>query len=167
MRKQQTQSKNDEFQERVIQIKRVSKKTKGGSTMTFAALVVVGDKNGRVGTGYGKGRDVSSGITKAITSAKRELFQIPIVRGTIPHEVTAKFGSAIVKLKPASKGAGIIAGGTVRTVVELAGIKDVSAKMLGSSNKILNIKCTLKALSKLHKPVAVAVVSSDVIQETK
>ncbi len=153
MRKPQnpTRTSTDEFQERVIQIKRVSKKTKGGSTMSFAALVVVGDKKGRVGSGYGKGRDVSSGITKAVSSAKRELFNIPIVDGTIPHEVRAKFGSAMVLLKPASKGAGIIAGGTVRTVVELAGIRDVSAKMLGSSNKILNIKCTIKALNKLHR----------------
>jgi small subunit ribosomal protein S5 len=158
MKRQAPMAKTDDFQERVIQIKRVSKKTKGGSTMSFAALVVVGDKKGKVGSGYGKGRDVSSGITKAVSSAKRELFSVPIVNGTIPHQVTAKFGSAIVLLKPASKGAGIIAGGTVRTVVELAGIRDVSAKMLGSSNKILNIKCTLKALGKLHRaPVAVEV----------
>lgn len=149
MRKDQNQVKNDEFQERVINIRRVSKKTKGGNTISFAALVIVGDKKGRVGTGYGKGRDVSSGITKSIASAKKKLIRVQIVNGTIPHEVSAKYGAAVVLLKPAPKGAGIIAGGSVRIVVELAGIKDISAKMLGSSNKICNIRCALKALQKL------------------
>jgi small subunit ribosomal protein S5 len=147
----QVKVKTDDFQEKVIQIKRVSKKTKGGSTVSFAALVVVGDKKGQVGTGYARGRDVSSGITKSIAGAKKELIKVEMNGGTIPHEVQAKYGSAIVLLKPAPQGAGIIAGGSVRIVVELAGIKDISAKMLGSSNKICNIRCTLKALQMLKK----------------
>ena len=146
-----TQVRTDDFQERVIQIKRVSKKTKGGSTVSFAALVVVGDKKGQVGTGYGRGRDFISGITKSITMAKKELIKVEMKNGSIPHEVQAKYGSAVVLLKPAPQGAGIIAGGSVRVVVELAGIKDISAKMLGSSNKICNIRCTLKALQMLKK----------------
>lgn len=141
--------KTDEFQEKVIQIKRVSKKTKGGSTMSFAALVVVGDKKGSVGTGYGKGRDVSTGISKGILKAKQELSKITLSGDTIPHEVTAKYGSAHVLLKPAPKGTGLIAGGTVRTVLDLVGIKDISSKMLGSNNKICNIRCTIKALQSL------------------
>jgi small subunit ribosomal protein S5 len=143
--------KNNEFEERVIQIKRVSKKTSGGNTISFAALVVVGDKKGQVGTGYGKARDVSTAITKGINSAKRNLIKIRMAEGTISHDVHDKYGSAEVLLKPAPKGSGIIAGGTVRIVVELAGIKDISAKMLGSSNKICNIRSTLNALTKLRK----------------
>jgi small subunit ribosomal protein S5 len=147
----QPKVKTDDFQEKVIQIKRVSKKTKGGSTVSFAALVVVGDKKGQVGTGYGRGKDVISGITKSIAMAKRELIKVEMKAGSIPHEVTAKYGSAVVLLKPAPEGTGIIAGGSVRIVVELAGIKDISAKMLGSNNKICNIRCTLKALQMLKK----------------
>lgn len=142
-------ARTDDIQERVIQIKRVSKKTKGGNNIKFAALVVVGDKKGQVGSSYGKGRDVSSGITKAVSSAKRKMVKVAMNGDTIPHEVSTKYGSATVLLKPAPKGAGIIAGGAVRTVIELSGIKDISAKMLGSGNKICNIRATLKALAML------------------
>ncbi|OGC70072.1 30S ribosomal protein S5 [candidate division WWE3 bacterium RIFOXYC1_FULL_39_7] len=148
MRKEQTGSKISEYIENVIQIKRVSKKTQGGSNVSFTALVVIGNKNGTVGTGYGKGKDVTTAISKAIAKAKKELVTVFIKDGTIVHEVLESYGSANVLLKPAPKGAGIIAGGSVRTVVELAGIKDISAKMLGSNNKICNIRCTLKALQK-------------------
>jgi small subunit ribosomal protein S5 len=148
-RQQDTPKQPGDLHENVIQIKRVSKKTSGGSTISFAALVVVGDKNGQVGTGYGKGRDVQSAIQKGISQAKTQLIRIKMKEGTIAHEVVANYGSAEVMLKPAPKGAGIIAGGAVRVVVDLAGIKDISAKMLGSSNKICNIRCTLKALQKL------------------
>ncbi|NMB69975.1 30S ribosomal protein S5 [candidate division WWE3 bacterium] len=143
--------RDNEFVERVIQIKRVSKKTSGGNTISFAALVVVGDMKGQVGVGYGKARDVSTAIAKGIGSAKKSLVKVPINNGTISHEIEDSYGSAHVLLKPSSQGAGVIAGGTVRIVVELAGIKDISAKMLGSSNKICNIRCTINALSKLKK----------------
>lgn len=138
-----------EFDERVLQIKRVSKKTKGGNTIGFAALAVVGDKNGRIGVGYGKAPNVADAISKAIVTAKKEIVKIKITGDTIAHSVIAKFGAAKVFLKPAPKGTGIIAGGSVRTVVELAGIKDISAKMIGSSNKMCNIKCTIEALKKI------------------
>jgi small subunit ribosomal protein S5 len=138
-----------EFNERVLQIRRVSKKTKGGNTIGFTALAVIGDKNGRVGVGYGKAPNVADAIAKAITTAKKEIVRIKISGNTIAHSVLSKFGSAKVFLKPAPKGTGIIAGGSIRTVVELAGIKDISAKMIGSSNKMSNIKCTLEALKKL------------------
>lgn len=149
-KKNQAQAnKLDNIEERVVEIKRVSKKTKGGNTIHFAALVVAGDKNGKVGSGYGKGRDVSTAINKGISQARKKLTEISLKENTIAHEVADKLGSAQVLLKPAPKGAGIIAGGTVRTVIELAGIKDISAKMLGSSNKILNIRSTIRALKKL------------------
>lgn len=140
-----------EFQERVLQIRRVSKKTKGGNTIGFTALAVIGDKNGRVGVGYGKAPNVADAITRAITTAKKEIVKIKISGNTIAHSIMSKFGSAKVFLKPAPKGTGIIAGGSVRTVIELAGIKDISAKMIGSSNKMSNIKCTLKALKTLKE----------------
>ena len=153
MRKDQNNSKISEYLENVIEIKRVSKKTQGGSNISFTALVVVGNKNGSVGVGYGKGRDVTTAISKAIAKAKKELVTVPIKDGTILHEVKDSFGSAKVLLKPAPKGAGIIAGGSVRTVLELSGIKDISAKMLGSNNKICNIKSTLNALQKVKSRV--------------
>ena len=149
MRKEQAGAKISEYIENVIQIKRVSKKTQGGSNVSFTALVVIGNKNGTVGTGYGKGRDVTTAIGKAIATAKKELVTVPINDGTIVHEIKDSYGSATVLLKPAPRGAGIIAGGSVRTVIELAGIKDISAKMLGSNNKICNIRCTLQALQKI------------------
>lgn len=140
---------SDGFEEKVIQLRRVSKKTKGGNTVSFAALVVVGDRKGQVGTGYGKGRDVQSGIQKAIASAKRNLIQVDVSKDTIPYEIRASYGSASILMKPAPKGAGIIAGGAVRIVIDFVGLKDISAKMLGANNKICNIRCALLALSKL------------------
>jgi len=147
--KGRTPKQISEFDERVLQIRRVSKKTRGGNTIGFTALAVVGDKNGRVGFGYGKAPDVSGAISKAITLAKRDIVNIKVNEGTISHNVSAKFGSAKVLLKPAPKGSGIIAGGSIRSVVELAGIKDISAKMIGASNKMCNIKCTIAAIKKL------------------
>ncbi len=138
-----------EFEETVVSINRVSKKTKGGSSISFSALVVIGDKKSRVGTGYGKALDVSTAVQKGILKAKKNLVSINMKDSTIAHEVRANYGSASVLLMPAPKGSGIIAGGSVRTVVELAGLKDISSKMLGSNNKIANVRCTIKALSKL------------------
>ncbi|HLD50831.1 30S ribosomal protein S5 [candidate division WWE3 bacterium RIFOXYC1_FULL_40_10] len=139
-----------EFEEKVLQIRRVTKKITGGSAISFTALVVVGDKKGRVGVGYGKAKDVSSAISKAIKEAKSELVTVSLKDNTIAHEVEAKLGAARVLLKPAAKGSGIIAGGPVRTVIELAGIRDVSGKMINASNnKISNARCAIKALKKL------------------
>ena len=138
-----------EFEERVIQIKRVSKKTSGGNTIGFSALVVVGDKKGRVGVGLGKAKDVSSSVQKAVSQAKRNLVNVKLKNTSIAHEVHSTYGAAEVFLKPAPKGSGIIAGGAVRVVLELVGVKDVSAKMLGSNNRSSNLKCALEALKKL------------------
>ncbi len=140
-----------EFQEKVIEIKRVSKKTKGGNSIGFTALVVTGNKAGKVGSGLGKALDVAEAVRKATEKAKDNLIDVVIANDTIPHEVTAKYKSAVVLMKPAPKGSGIIAGGAVRNVVELAGIKDISSKMLGSSNKVANVRCALEALSKLKE----------------
>ncbi len=140
-----------EYEEKVIEIKRVSKKTKGGNTVGFTALVVLGNRNGKVGHGYGKAKNVAEAIQKALTSAKKKMINIKLTGKTIAHDVDAKLGSAKVALRPASEGSGIIAGGSVRVVVELAGIKDISAKMLGSNNKLSNVRCTIKALEKLKK----------------
>jgi small subunit ribosomal protein S5 len=142
-------NKDREFEERIVQTKRVSKKTKGGNKIGFSALVVVGDKKGRVGAGLGKAPDVSQAIQKGIKNAKRNLITVNIKDGTIPHEIQESFKSAIVKLMPAPEGSGVIAGGAVRHVVELAGIRNISAKLIGSNNKTVNVSCTLAALSKL------------------
>jgi small subunit ribosomal protein S5 len=139
-----------EYEERIIQIKRVSKKTKGGNKIGFTALVVLGNREGKVGFALGKAPDVSTAIQKAITKAKANITVIKLTGNTITHEITKKYKSSKVLLMPAPKGSGIIAGGTVRDVVELVGIKDISAKMLGSSNKQTNVACTIKALSELR-----------------
>lgn len=138
-----------EFEERVIETKRVTKKTTGGSSMSFSVLAVVGDRNGKVGYGHSKGRDVSSAIQKAVALAKRNVISIKRKGGTIAHEVSKKSGAAEIYLKPAPEGAGLIAGGAVRQVLELAGVRDISAKMFGSSNKLLNVHATIEALKSL------------------
>jgi len=138
-----------EFEEKVLEIKRVSKKIKGGNTIGFTVLVVVGNKNGKVGYGYGKARNVADAIKKSISSAKKKIIEIKRKGNTIAHEVEAKSCSARVTLRPAQEGAGIIAGGPVRVVVGLAGIKDISSKIIGSKNKLSNVRCTIKALQKL------------------
>jgi len=140
-----------EFEERVYHIKRVSKKTTGGNAIGFTALVVVGDYKGRVGAALGKSKDVSRAIQKAVSKAKDNVVEVNLRDTTIPHEVLHKYAAARVLLKPAPKGSGIIAGGPVRVVLELAGVKDVSAKMLGSSDKLANVRCTIRALTKLKK----------------
>lgn len=139
-----------EFEERIVQIKRVSKKTKGGNKIGFTALVVIGDRKGRVGVALGKATNVSVAIQKALSKAKDDIVEINVTGNTIPHDVTKKFKSAKIVFKPAPKGSGIIAGGTVRDVVELVGIKDISAKMLGSNNKNTNAHCAIEALKSLR-----------------
>ena len=138
-----------EFEETVVQINRISKKTKGGNQVRFSALVVVGDKKVKVGVGIEKALDVRSAIQKAISAAKRRLIVIPLVGTTIPYSVREKFSAAEVLLKPAPAGSGIIAGGPMRVVLEAAGIRDASGKILGTKNKISNVYATLKALEKI------------------
>lgn len=138
-----------EFEEEVVQINRVSKKTKGGNRIGFSVLVVVGDRKGKVGVGLGKAPEVQSAIQKGTAYAKKHLLTVPIEGTTIPHEVFVKLGAAKVLLKPALPGRGIIAGGAIRTVVSLAGIKDVFSKILGTNNRASNVYAALKALSAL------------------
>ena len=145
-----------ELKEKVVAINRVVKTTKGGRTFSFSALVVVGNENGVVGQGLGKAKEVQEAITKGIEDAKKNLLKVPVMHGTIPHEQWAKQGAAKVLIKPAAHGAGVIAGGSMREVLESAGITDVLAKSLGSANPHNVVKATLKALSLLREPVQVA-----------
>ncbi len=138
-----------ENNETVIEIKRISKKTKGGNTIRFSALVVVGDKKGRVGLGLAKAADVSGAIQKSIASANRRMFSVPLKGTTVPFSVYEKFSAAKVMIKPAPKGSGIIAGGAIRVVLEAAGITDAVGKILGTKNKASNVNATLNALKRL------------------
>lgn len=163
-----------EFDEIVVQVNRVSKKTQGGNRMGFASVVVVGDRKGRVGVGLGKAADVQSSIRKGSTYAKKHLLTVPMKDATIPHDVYVKVGAAKLMLRPASPGTGVIAGGAVRAVVELAGIHDILSKVLGTSNKASNVYATLEALRQLRpvevkatKPVAVKKVVKTVKKEVK
>lgn len=140
-----------EFEEKVIKINRVSKKTKGGNKISFSALMVVGDKKGRVGVALGKAPDVRSAIKKGSRRARKKLIKIPMKRTTIPFPLQVKRGAAIVLLKPAPPGTGIKAGGAVRAVVEAAGVRDIVAKMLGSSNKASNVYATFEAMQKMKQ----------------
>ena len=140
-----------EFSEKVVQVKRVSKKTKGGNQASFTALVVSGDKKSRVGVGLGKAKSVADAIQKAILRARKTMITIPIVDGTISKEVRIKFKGALLLIRPGKKGSGLIAGGSVRSVVELAGIKDITSKIIGSRNKAINVWATIQALTSLIK----------------
>lgn len=140
-----------EFTDKVVEIKRVSKKTKGGNQIHFTALVVSGDKKNRVGVGLGKAKSVADAIQKAILKSHKAMINIPIINGTISAAIQLKFKGAVVLIRPGKQGSGLIAGGPVRAVVELAGIKDVVSKIIGSKNKSLNVWATLKALSMLKK----------------
>ncbi|MBI2033066.1 MAG: 30S ribosomal protein S5 [Candidatus Levybacteria bacterium] len=139
----------NEFEEKIIQIHRVSKKTKGGNKIGFSVLVVVGDKKGRVGVGLGKAPDVASSIRKGVSVAKKHLITVPIVKGTIPLQIYVKLGAAKIILKPAPPGSGVIAGGAVRSVVEAAGIHNISSKVLGTKNQASNVYATMEALKRI------------------
>jgi small subunit ribosomal protein S5 len=145
-----------EYEEKTLEIRRVTRVTKGGKRMRFRALSLVGNRKGRVGFGIGKGVDVAQTTAKAFTQARKNLITVPLIHETIPHEVHAKFAASVVLLKPAPKGTGIKAGGSIRQVLELAGIPNVSAKMLGSGNKVNNVKATFSALRDLRQPAAKA-----------
>src|SRR6266567_18307 len=148
-RQRQFNQTPSEFDEQVVQINRVSKKTKGGNKVGFSALTVVGDKKGKVGVGLGKAPDVSNAIRKGMSQAKKHMITVPLVDGTIPFRIDVKIGAARIMLKPAPRGSGIIAGGAVRSVVSAAGIENISSKMLGTENKISNIYATLEALKRI------------------
>src|SRR5690554_6598330 len=154
-----------ELEERVVWINPVSKTVKGGRTRRFAALVVVGDGAGRVGAGVGKAREVAEAIRKGSETAKKEMQTVPIVGGTLPHQVTARFSGAHVFLKPASPGTGVIAGGPVRAVLELAGVKNVLSKSLGSNNPINVVRATLKGLAELRTAEQVAAIRGKSVEE--
>ena len=144
-----------EFEEKVIRVSRVSKKTKGGDQMGFSVLMVVGDKKGKVGVGLGKAHDVISAIRKGVKQARKKMVEIPIDGTTLPFAVEGKFGAGHVQLRPATKGSGVIAGGPVRAVVEAAGIKDISAKILGSDNQATSVHATFAALKEATKIIKV------------
>ena len=158
MQKHQIESEEKELKEKLVFINRVSKVVKGGKRMNFSALVVVGDENGRVSFGLGKAREVPEAIRKAGAFARKRMSNITLRENTIPHEIRQKFGASIVLLKPASPGTGIIAGGAARAVLEVSGVRDVIAKILGSSNPINVVKATITALTKLQQPEQVTAV---------
>ena len=144
-----------EFDQKIIEVARVARVTEGGKRMSFRATVVIGDRMNRVAVGMGKGLDVTMAVNKAVNRAKKNMLRIPLTQtGTLPHGVSAKFGAAKVMMKPAPVGTGILAGGVMRMILELAGVKNVTAKMMGSSNKINNAKATIEALEQVRPFVA-------------
>ena len=156
-RNNRVKNANDiELKDRLVAINRVTKVTKGGRTFTFAAIVVVGNENGIIGYGLGKANEVQTAIQKGIEAAKKNLIEVPVHDGTIPHEQEAKFGGSRVILKPASHGTGVKAGGAMRAVLESIGVTDVLAKSKGSSNPHNLVKATIEALSEMRSPAQVA-----------
>lgn len=150
-RNQRTEQIEQEFSDKVVEIKRVSKKTKGGNQVSFTALVVSGDKKSRVGVGHGRAKSVADAIQKAIQKARKSMITINIVNGTITDSIKLKFKGAIILIRPGKQGSGLIAGGPIRAVVELAGIKDLVSKIIGSKTKSINVWATMEALTKFKK----------------
>ena len=162
------QENTDELpiQEKVVKISRVAKVVKGGRHLSFNAVVVVGDGDGNVGIGLGKADAVPDAVRKGAYDAKKNIINVPLVGSTIPHEMTAKFGASAVMLKPAATGTGVIAGGSVRAVVELAGIKDILTKARGSTNPVNCVKAAYKALSLMRDPTVVLARRQRLAEET-
>ena len=149
-------SSDIELKDKLVSIQRVTKVTKGGRNFTFSAIVVVGNEKGIVGYGLGKAKEVTDAITKGIDDAKKNLIRVPVMHGTIPHEQWSKEGAAKVLIKPAAHGTGVLAGGSMRAVLESAGLTDVLAKSLGSANPHNVVKATFKALALLREPIQIA-----------
>lgn len=153
----QVKTTNDlELQDRLVAINRVTKVTKGGRAFSFAAIVVVGNSDGVIGWGLGKANEVTAAIAKGVEAAKKNLIKVPVHNGTIPHEISAKFGGSCIFLKPASEGTGVKAGGAMRAVLESVGVTDVLAKSKGSSNPHNLVKATIAALGELRSPAQIA-----------
>lgn len=153
--------KKDDFEQRILDIARVTRVMAGGKRMRFRACVAVGDKKGKIGVGVAKGADVTIAANKAVNKAKKSMIDVSMVNETIPHEIFNKFGASKLIFKPAKVGRGVIAGGVVRVVLELAGIKNITSKILGTNNKLSNAKCTIEALNKLKKVDASKVSEKD------
>lgn len=154
-----------DLKEKVVNINRVTKVVKGGRNFRFSALVVVGDENGHVGIGMAKAIEIPSAIKKAIQDAKKRMIEVPLSETTIPHEMVGEYGAGRVLIKPAAEGTGVIAGGPVRAVLELAGIKDIRTKSLGSNNPINVVNATVEALKALKKPENVAKIRGKSVDE--
>jgi small subunit ribosomal protein S5 len=150
-------SADREFDQKIIELARVTRVMAGGKRMRFRACVVIGDRKGQVGAGVAKGADVTLAISKAVADAKKHMIRIPIFEDTIPHQIRVKYGAADVLMKPAPRGSGVIAGGAIRSVLDLGGVPNIVSKMLGSKNKINNVQATIQALSSLkHRAPLVA-----------
>lgn len=163
--RQEARKEDSEFDKKLVEVRRVTKVVKGGKTMRFSALVVVGNKNGLVGVGIGKSNEVPEAVEKASAAAKKNLISVPIVGTTIPHDVIGKFSSSSVHMFSAPKGTGVIAGGSARAVIELAGIKDIVTKSHGSNNKINGVKATIEGLKALRTREEIAILRGKNVEE--